>query len=84
MINGTTDTLSQMNPVLNAEIDWARHLPVGAPLTRVEHDRCAILLQTDAWARPLICHMGPDFWLFFSGSSHHGDFELFPNCFSAT
>jgi hypothetical protein len=39
MINGTTDTLSQMNPVVNAEIDWARHLPVGAPLTRVEHDQ---------------------------------------------
>ncbi|KAH9986615.1 hypothetical protein BJV77DRAFT_950868 [Russula vinacea] len=44
MINGTTDTLSQMNPVVNAEIDWARHLPVGAPLTRVEHDQLLALL----------------------------------------
>jgi hypothetical protein len=44
MINGTTDVLSQMNPVLNAEIDWARHLPQEAPLTRVEHDQLLALL----------------------------------------
>jgi hypothetical protein len=45
--NGSTDAyrlLSQVNPVDDAEIDWARHLPQKVPLTRVEHDRCARLL----------------------------------------
>ena len=54
--NGSTDAyrlLSQVNPVLDAEIDWARHLPQEVPLTRVEHDRCAHLL-TDR--RPSSAH----------------------------
>ena len=58
--NGSTDAyrlLSQANPVQDAEIDWARHLPQEVPLTRVEHDRCARLLRDRVDAlRPHFAH----------------------------
>lgn len=40
-------SLYQENLLYNSEIDWARHLPQGVPLTLAEHDWCVIC------ARPL-------------------------------
>ncbi|KAI0248581.1 hypothetical protein BJV78DRAFT_785226 [Lactifluus subvellereus] len=45
--NGSADayrSLSQENPVLDSKLDWARHLPQGVGLTRLEHDRLLDLL----------------------------------------
>jgi hypothetical protein len=39
--NGYADACHE-NPLFNSEIDWARHLPQGVPLTLLEHDRCVI------------------------------------------
>jgi len=47
IVNGRIDahpSLTQRNPVLDSELDWARHLPQGVPLTREEHDRLLFLL----------------------------------------
>lgn len=47
VVNGYADayrSLYQVNLLFNSEIDWARHLPQGVPLTLLEHDRLLGLL----------------------------------------
>jgi hypothetical protein len=87
--NGIADAyraISQDNPPLNAELDWARHLPQGVPLTRSEHDRYVRFLPPLVAASALQTGLVPGLgcWSSYFASSLHGGSASSQNCSSVT